>query len=37
MMTDATMALTELDEKGADIDVLRHMVQFLAQRLMESG
>ena len=31
----ATMALTELAEKGADIDVLRQMVQFMAQRLME--
>src|SRR5512146_2070896 len=29
------MALTELAEKGADIDVLRQMVQFMAQRLME--
>lgn len=34
-MTNATMALTELAEKGADIDVLRQMVQFMAQRLME--
>jgi len=34
-MTTATMALAELAEKGADIDVLRQMVQFLAQRLME--
>ena len=34
-MTTATMALTELAEKGADIDVLRQMVQFMAQRLME--
>lgn len=29
------MALTELAEKGADIDVLGRMVQFMAQRLME--
>jgi putative transposase len=29
------MALTELAEKGADVDVLRQMVQFMAQRLME--
>jgi len=29
------MALTELAEKGADIDVLRQMVQFMAERLME--
>ena len=34
-MTTATMALTELAEKGADIDVLRQMVQFMAERLME--
>jgi putative transposase len=34
-MTTATMALTELAEKRADIDVLRQMVQFMAQRLME--
>ena len=34
-MTTATIALGELAEKGADIDVLRQMVQFMAQRLME--
>ncbi len=34
-MTTATIALTELAEKGADIDVLRQMVQFMAKRLME--
>ena len=34
-MTSATIALTELAEKGADVDVLRQMVQFMAQRLME--
>ena len=34
-MTTATIALTELAEKGADIDVLRQMVQFMAQWLME--
>ena len=34
-MTTSTMALAELAEKGADIDVLRQMVQFMAQRLME--
>ncbi len=34
-MTATTMALAELAEKGADIDVLRQMVQFMAQRLME--
>jgi putative transposase len=33
-MTTATMALTELAEKGADIEMLRQMVQFMAQRLM---
>lgn len=34
-MTNATMALTELAETGADIDVLRQMVQFMAPRLMK--
>ena len=34
-MTKATMALTELAEKGPDVDVLRQMIQFVAQRLME--
>ncbi|CUA94072.1 transposase, partial [Thiomonas bhubaneswarensis] len=34
-MTHAPIALTELAEKGADVDVLRQMVQFMAQRLME--
>jgi hypothetical protein len=34
-MTTATIALAELAEKGADIDVLRQMVQFMAQRLMD--
>ena len=34
-MTASTIALAELAEKGADIDVLRQMVQFMAQRLME--
>jgi putative transposase len=34
-MTNPTMALADLAEKGADIDVLRQMVQFMAQRLME--
>ena len=33
--SNATIALSELAEKGADIDVLRQMVQFMAQRLME--
>jgi putative transposase len=34
-MTKASMALTELAEKGADTDLLRDMVQFVAQRLMD--
>jgi putative transposase len=34
-MTKVSMALADLAEKGADTDVLRKMVQFLAQRLME--
>jgi len=34
-MTTATTALTELAEKGADIDVLRQVVQFRARRLTE--
>jgi hypothetical protein len=34
-MTTSTMALAELAEKGTDVDVLRQMVQFMAQRLME--
>jgi hypothetical protein len=33
MTTATTMALTELAEKGAYVDVLRQMVQFMAQRL----
>jgi putative transposase len=36
-MTTPTIALTELAEKGADIDMLRQMVQFMAQQLMEIG
>jgi putative transposase len=35
MTTATTMALTELAEKGADVDMLRQMVQFMARRLME--
>jgi putative transposase len=35
-MTKVSMALADLAEKGADTDVLREMVQFLAQRLMEA-
>ena len=34
-MTNATIALTELAEKGGDVDVLRQMVQAMVQRLME--
>ena len=34
-MTDATIALTLLAEKGADVDMLRQMVQFTAQRFMK--
>ncbi len=32
-MTSATIAWTELAEKGADVDVLRQMMQFMPQRL----
>jgi len=35
MTTTSTIALAELAEKGADVDMLRQMVQFMAQRLME--
>ncbi len=34
-MTDAVMSLRALAEKGADADVLREMIGFAAQRLME--
>ena len=34
-MTNATMALAELADKGADVDMLRQMVQFMAQRMMD--
>ena len=33
-MTNATIAFIELAEKGANFDMLRQMVQFMAQRLM---
>jgi urease gamma subunit len=33
--TNATMAVAELAENGADVGTLRQMVQFMAQRLME--
>ena len=35
MTTKANMALTELFEKGADSDVVREMIQYVAQRMME--
>ena len=34
-MTDPTMALRALLEKSSDTDLLREMVGFTAQRLME--
>lgn len=34
-MTKPTIALTELVEKGADADLLRQMIQFVAQRMMD--
>ncbi len=34
-MTKASMALSELAEKGADADLLREMIPFVAQRMME--
>ena len=34
-MTKPTMALAELAEKGADSDLLREMIQYVAQRLMD--
>src|SRR5476649_759667 len=34
-MTKASIALSELAEKGADVDVLREMIGFITQRLME--
>jgi len=35
MTTKSTIALTELAEQGADADLLRDMLQFVAQRLMD--
>ena len=32
---NTTMALAELAEKGADLDLLREMIQFVVQRLMD--
>ena len=34
-MTKASMALSELAEKGADADLLREMIQFVARRMMD--
>lgn len=34
-MTKTSMALTELAEKGPDLDMLREMLEFATQRLME--
>lgn len=34
-MTTTSIALSELAEKGADADLLREMIQFVAQRMME--
>jgi len=35
MTTKTTIALADLVEKGADSDLLRDMIQYVAQRLME--
>jgi putative transposase len=35
MTTKTTIALSEIAEKGADSDLLRDMIQYVAQRLME--
>jgi putative transposase len=35
MTTMPTMSLAELAERGADIDLLREKIQFVAQRMME--
>jgi putative transposase len=35
MTTKSTMALAELTEKGADADLLREMIQYVAQRMMD--
>lgn len=34
-MTKPSMALAELAEKGADTDLLREMIQCVAQKLMD--
>jgi len=36
MTTKTTIALADLVEKGADTDLLRDMIQYVAQRLMEA-
>jgi putative transposase len=36
MTTKTTIALADLVEKGADSDLLREMIQYVAQRLMEA-
>ena len=35
-MTKASIALTELAEKGGDVDLVRDMLHFVAQRLMDA-
>jgi putative transposase len=35
MTTKATMALAELSEKGADVDLLREMIRQITQRMMD--
>jgi hypothetical protein len=34
-MTNDRMALAELIEKGSDVDLLREMIGFVSQRLMD--
>ena len=34
-MTKPSISLTELTEKGSDVDVLRQMIQYVSQRLMD--
>ena len=35
MTTKPTMALAELSEKGADVDLIREMIRHVAQRMMD--
>ena len=35
-MSDLSIALSELVEKGSDVDALRDMLQFVAQRMMDA-